>query len=78
MFADYFTVAVRTGGKGMKGISLLLIERGEGVTTKQMKCQGVWSSGTTYITFEDVKVPVGNLIGKENEGFKYIVRQSIQ
>jgi alkylation response protein AidB-like acyl-CoA dehydrogenase len=30
----------------------------------------VWSSGTTYITFEDVKVPVENLIGKENQGFK--------
>ena len=28
---------------------------------------GVWSSGTTYITFEDVKVPVSNIIGKENE-----------
>jgi alkylation response protein AidB-like acyl-CoA dehydrogenase len=73
VYADFFTVAVRTGGKGMGGISLLLIERGEGVTTKQMKCQGVWSSGTTYITFEDVKVPVSHLIGKENEGFKYIM-----
>lgn len=71
--ADFFTVAVRTGGKGMGGISMLLIERGPGVTTKQMQCQGVWASGTTYITFEDVKVPVENLIGKENEGFKYIM-----
>jgi len=73
VFADYFTVAVRTGGEGMGGVSLLLIERSEGVKTTQMKCQGVWSSGTTYITFEDVKVPVENLIGKENEGFKYIM-----
>lgn len=32
-----------------------------------------WSSGTTYITFEDVLVPVENLIGKENQGFKYIM-----
>lgn len=38
-----------------------------------MKCSGVWSSGTTYITFEDVKVPIENLIGKENEGFKYVM-----
>jgi len=74
VFADFFTVAVRTGGNGMKGISLLLIEREmAGVTTKQMKCSGVWSSGTTYITFEDVKVPVQNLIGKENQGFKCIM-----
>lgn len=73
VFADYFTVAVRTGGPGMKGVSLLLIERSEGVTTKQMNCMGVWASGTSYITFENVKVPVGNLIGKENKGFKYIM-----
>lgn len=74
VFADYFTVAVRTGGEGMSGISLLLVERGPGVTTRLMNCSGVWSSGTTYITFEDVKVPVENLIGEENHGFKYIVK----
>jgi len=55
----------------MNGVSVLLIERSMGgVSTRKMDCQGVWSSGTTYITFEDVKVPVENLIGKENQGFK--------
>eukprot|EP01117_Protostelium_nocturnum_P001016 TRINITY_DN11339_c0_g1_i1.p1 TRINITY_DN11339_c0_g1~~TRINITY_DN11339_c0_g1_i1.p1 ORF type:complete len:567 (-),score=223.66 TRINITY_DN11339_c0_g1_i1:63-1739(-) len=74
VFADFFTVAVRTGGEGMGGISMLLLEKGmPGITTRQMKCSGVWPSGTTYITFEDVKVPVENLIGKENEGFKYVM-----
>jgi alkylation response protein AidB-like acyl-CoA dehydrogenase len=73
VFADFFTVAVRTGGPGAGGISLLLVERGPGVTTKQMDCQGVWASGTTYITFDDVKVPVENLIGAENDGFKMIM-----
>jgi alkylation response protein AidB-like acyl-CoA dehydrogenase len=73
VFADFFTVAVRTGGEGHGGVSLLVIERGPGVTTKQMNCQGVWASGTTYISFDDVKVPVENLIGNENEGFKYIM-----
>jgi len=74
IFADYFTVACRTGGPGMKGISLLLVEKTmPGVTTRKMKCSGVWSSGTTYITFEDVKVPIGNLLGKENKGFQYIM-----
>jgi alkylation response protein AidB-like acyl-CoA dehydrogenase len=58
----------------MGGISILLIEKSRpGVTTRQMLCSGVWPSGTTYITFEDVKVPVENLIGKENEGFKYVM-----
>ncbi|KAI9094554.1 acyl-CoA dehydrogenase/oxidase [Phlyctochytrium arcticum] len=74
IFADYFTVAARTGGEGMGGVSLLLVEKTmPGVTTRHMPCMGVWASGTTYITFEDVKVPVENLIGKENKGFKYIM-----
>lgn len=74
IWADYFTTAVRTGGPGMNGVSLLLIEREfGGVKTRKMDCQGVWSSGTTYVTFEDVKVPVENLIGKENQGFKVIM-----
>ena len=74
VFADYFTVAVRTGGPGIGGISLLLVERVfPGVKTSQMNCSGIWCSGTSYITFEDVKVPVENLIGKENQGFKCIM-----
>ncbi len=82
IWADYFTVAVRTGGKndpktnklsGAKGVSMLLVERSEGVKTRRMDCSGVWCSGTTYVTFEDVKVPVGNLIGRENKGFQYIM-----
>ncbi|KAI6824610.1 acyl-CoA dehydrogenase NM domain-like protein [Hortaea werneckii] len=74
VWCDYFTTAVRTGGEGMNGVSVLLIERSMGgVSTRRMDCQGVWSSGTTYVTFEDVKVPVENLIGKENQGFKVIM-----
>ncbi|KAF4553169.1 Acyl-CoA dehydrogenase-like protein 4 [Elsinoe fawcettii] len=74
IWCDYFTTAVRTGGEGMNGVSVLLIERDfGGVSTRKMDCQGVWSSGTTYVTFEDVKVPVENLIGKENQGFKVIM-----
>ncbi|RUS18239.1 putative acyl-CoA dehydrogenase [Endogone sp. FLAS-F59071] len=74
VFADFFTVAVRTGEPGIDGISMLLIERTmPGVKTTQMKCSGVWPSGTAYVTFEDVRVPKQNLIGKENRGFKYIM-----
>lgn len=74
IWADYFTTAVRTGGPGMGGISVLLIEKTHpGVSVRKMDCQGVLSSGTTYITFEDVKVPVENLVGKENQGFKVIM-----
>ncbi|KAI3635816.1 hypothetical protein MIR68_006454 [Amoeboaphelidium protococcarum] len=74
IFADYFTVAVRTGGQGMGGISLLLIERDvPGISMRLMKMQGGWGSGTTFVIFDQVKVPVENLIGKENNGFKYVM-----
>mmetsp|Transcript_10047 Transcript_10047/g.13675 ORF Transcript_10047/g.13675 Transcript_10047/m.13675 type:complete len:522 (-) Transcript_10047:148-1713(-) len=72
-FCDYFTVAVRTGGPGMGGISMLLIERGPGVETKQIKTSYSTAAGTSYVFFEDVQVPVENLLGKENEGFKCIM-----
>ena len=74
IWADYFTTAVRTGKPGVAGVSLLLIERAHGgVSTRKMECQGVWSSGTTYVTFEDTKVPVENLLGRENKGFQVIM-----
>ena len=64
----------RTGGPGHEGISMILVEKTmPGVKCRQMDCTGVWASGTTYITFEDVKVPVENLIGKEGHGFRYVV-----
>lgn len=73
-FADFFTVAVRTGDKGMGGISMMLIERTmPGVKTRAMKCSGMWGSGTAYVTFEDVLVPVENMIGEENQGFMCIM-----
>ncbi|CAE7275962.1 apdG [Symbiodinium sp. CCMP2456] len=76
IFSDYFTCAVRTGGQGMRGVSMLLLEKDSmpGITTKRMDCQGVWPSGTTYVEFDQVKVPVANLIGKENEGFGVIMK----
>lgn len=38
-----------------------------------MDCMGLTGSGTTFITFEDVKVPVANLLGKHNQGFRIIM-----
>ena len=74
MYSDYFVVACRTGGKGHKGISLLLLDANmPGVGRKQMDCMGMWASGTAFITLEDVKVPKERLIGQENQGFYYIV-----
>ncbi|KAJ3040336.1 hypothetical protein HDV00_010992 [Rhizophlyctis rosea] len=72
-FSDYFTTAVRTGGPGMGGISMLLIPRTEGVSTKPIKTSGSPSAGTAYVIYENVKVPVENLLGKENGGFQVIM-----
>ncbi|WDI31703.1 acyl-CoA dehydrogenase family protein [Hyphococcus flavus] len=72
--ADYLTVAVRTGGDGASGLSLLLIEADQqGVTRRPLKKMGWWMSDTATIHFEDVTVPAENLIGRENSGFVGIV-----
>ena len=68
--ADYFTVAVRTGGPGASGVSLLLIERErEGFSRNKLKKMGWWASDTAQLFFDNVRVPVDNLIGQENKGF---------
>ncbi|RYF94681.1 MAG: acyl-CoA dehydrogenase, partial [Caulobacteraceae bacterium] len=74
MRADYYTVAVRTGGEGAGGVSLLLIERDRpGFTRTPLKKQGWWASDTAALYFDDVRVPVENLIGAENQGFAGIM-----
>lgn len=73
MDSNYFVTAVRTGQEGMDGISLLLIERSEGLETSLIKTSYSASAGTAYITMENVKVPVANILGKENKGFACIM-----
>jgi acyl-CoA dehydrogenase len=75
--ADFFTVAVRTGGDGARGISLLLVERDlPGVSVSApLKKMGWLCSDTAEIRFDDVRVPAGNLIGEENSGFYSIMNQ---
>merc|ERR1719169_227005 len=59
IFADFFTTAVRTGGPGMNGISMMLLERDtmEGISTRKLKVQGMGPSGTSFVELDDVKVP---------------------
>lgn len=38
---------------------------------------GVSASGSTFLEFEDVEVPVENLIGTENKGFEYIMSSTV-
>jgi acyl-CoA dehydrogenase len=74
MRADFYTVAVRTGGPGMGGISLLLIERDTpGFTRTPLKKMGWWASDTATLHFDDCRVPAANLVGAENQGFMGIM-----
>ena len=80
VYSDYVVAAVRTGdtNSGAAGISALLIPlKVQGVTRRKVKNSGVAASGSTFIEFDDVKVPVSYLLGKENQGFKIIMSSNI-
>lgn len=68
----YVVFAVTTPGIGTRGISAFIVEKGwEGFSfgTHYDK-MGIRSSATAELVFKNVKVPRGNLLGKEGEGFK--------
>jgi alkylation response protein AidB-like acyl-CoA dehydrogenase/predicted heme/steroid binding protein len=72
-----YTAAVRTGGAGHNGISLLVIEDpkspNEGTITKhKIKTSYSGAAGTSLLIFENVIVPRSNLLGVENQAFKII------
>ena len=74
MRADFYTVAVRTGTEGPAGISLLLVEADrDGFDRTPLDKMGWLCSDTATLYFDDVRVPVTNLVGEENSGFGAIV-----
>ena len=75
MRADWYTVAVRTGGPGASGVSLLLVERDTpGFTRTGLRKMGWWASDTAALYFDDCRVPASNLIGGEGQAFPLIMR----
>jgi acyl-CoA dehydrogenase len=75
MRANWVSTAVRTGGEGAGGVSMLLIPTdAEGFSRTPLdRKQGWWASDTATLYFDNVRVPVSNLIGEENQGFKVIM-----
>ncbi|MFA5938816.1 MAG: acyl-CoA dehydrogenase family protein [Sinimarinibacterium sp.] len=72
--ADFITTAVRTGGPGMGGVSLLVIEGDTpGLSRSPLKKMGWWCSDTATLYFDQCRVPVANRIGPENAGFMAIM-----
>ncbi len=71
--ADIYTVfASIDRSKGLRGLTAFLVDRDcPGISIgKEEDKMGIRSSNTTEVVFQDVKIPVSNLLGKEGEGFK--------
>ena len=70
---DFYFIFARTGGEGAKGISAFVVMKDTpglsfGVNEKKM---GWNSQPTRQVIMEDVKIPIGNLVGEEGQGFKF-------
>lgn len=72
--ADYVVTAVRTGGPGAAGVSLLVVEKGTPgfAVSRKLEKMGWRSSDTAELAYTDVRVPAANLVGAENSGFAQI------
>lgn len=77
--ADFVTTAVRTGGPGHAGVSLLVVERGTpGFTVdRSLRKMGWHCSDTAELSYVDVRVPVENLVGQQDSGFYQIAEQFV-
>lgn len=77
--ADFVTTAVRTGGPGHGGISILVVDTDTpGFTvTRALRKMGWHCSDTAELSYVDVEVPADNLVGEEGQGFIYIAEQFV-
>ncbi|MGH3360096.1 MAG: acyl-CoA dehydrogenase family protein, partial [Nocardioidaceae bacterium] len=77
--ADFVTTAVRTGGDGFGGISLLVIDKDSDgfAVARPLRKMGWLCSDTAELSFDDVRVPAANLIGDVDGGFVLIMRQFV-
>ncbi|TAF68876.1 MAG: acyl-CoA dehydrogenase [Flavobacterium sp.] len=76
VYADYYIVAAKTEPTlGNKGISIFLMDTSsKGVSATKLDKLGWRASDTAEIAFDNVEVPMENLMGEENKGFAYIMQ----
>lgn len=76
VYSDYLVVAAKTAPElGGKGMSIFVIDRDTpGVSATKLDKLGWRASDTGEIAFDNVKIPVANLMGEENKGFGYIMQ----
>jgi len=77
--ADFVTTAVRTGGPGHTGVSLLVVEKGTpGLTVDRALSKMGWHcSDTAELGFAGCRVPAANLVGEADTGFYQIAEQFV-
>jgi acyl-CoA dehydrogenase len=78
---DLVVVVAKTQPElGAKGVSLILLEAGRPGFRKGRKLEkmGQNAADTAELFFEDVRVPVSNLLGEENKGFGYLMQELAQ
>ncbi len=77
--ADFVTVAVRTGGPGFAGISMLVVPTDAPgfQVVRTLEKMGWLCSDTAELAFTDCRVPAANLVGPENTGFIQIAQQFV-
>ena len=73
---DVLIVMARTGGSGPSGVSAFVVPADlPGISFGRKENKMGWNSQSTRaIKFENVRIPVENLLGKEGEGFKIAMR----
>ena len=76
VLSDYLIIAAKTTPElGNKGISIFVLDRDmPGVSATKLDKLGWRASDTGEIAFDNVKVPLENLMGEENSGFSYIMQ----
>ncbi|MCK6606681.1 MAG: acyl-CoA dehydrogenase family protein [Flavobacterium sp.] len=76
VYADYYVVAAKTNPElGNKGISIFLVDaKNPGISATKLDKLGWRASDTAELAFDNVEIPLENLMGEEGKGFPYIMQ----